>query len=286
VLVALLRDLDNQTRFLIIDPVALTAHQLLNDAKTRELWSGSVTVGMTPLPDGEVLVTGGTDFDGRAFVFDPMNDQMAQIHSMSTPRTGHAAVALSDGRVLVAAGRSSYSPASVYYVSDGQLSSAEIYDPATASFTAAGELPSVRGQAWGSRLPDGRVLLIAIGDRLQFGLPQAETVALDVFDPATNTFSALRPQDWPGPPTFTALPDGRVLVTGIAPDRSSAKLSKVPWAAIYDPIAQTTTEVQAPPQVFPQGAALSDGRVIVVGGFRDDPTAGAHVPVPWIEIFQ
>src|SRR4051812_36605541 len=68
--------------------------------------------------------------------------------SMAVARDAHVAVALVDGRVLVAGG----------YTPQGLSSSAEIHDPATGLFSAAAPLAVPRGGAAAARLLDGRVL--------------------------------------------------------------------------------------------------------------------------------
>jgi N-acetylneuraminic acid mutarotase len=62
------------------------------------------------LPSGEVLVIGGTDDAMLAagyrnvMRYQPLSDTWAQAAGLATGRYGHAAVALADGRVLVAGG--------------------------------------------------------------------------------------------------------------------------------------------------------------------------------------
>src|SRR3954452_15347399 len=69
---------------------------------------------------------------------------------MSQQRGGPAAVRLKDGRVLIIGGHNAYA--------GGNVSFAEIYDPATREFAPIGSAPtiSVRGQA-ATLLRDGRV---------------------------------------------------------------------------------------------------------------------------------
>ena len=71
--------------------------------------------------------------------------------SMATVRQLHAAVLLSDGRVLVAGGLGSED--------QWQLASAELYDPATGTFTATGQLVKGRNYLTLTLLADGRVLV-------------------------------------------------------------------------------------------------------------------------------
>ena len=129
---------------------------------------------------------------------------------------------------------------------------------------------------------DGRVLIEHAGDNnTRFGDFAAVPVALDVFDPNTNTFSRHEPGNWPGPPTVTQLKDGRLLLTGL--EHQNGKT----WAATYD--IQTgvlTDQPETSRAIFPQGATTSDGHTVLVGGYTDPPPALGNPAVPWTDIFQ
>jgi hypothetical protein len=120
--------------------------------------------------------------------------------SMSTPRTGAVAATLPDGRVLVAGGSSG----------SGPLASAELFNPATNSFSPLGVgmiSPRIDGVA--VSLLDGRVL-IAGGNNFGSAIPNAE-----VFNPATGGFTAVGPLGTARYGFAAApLPDGRLLVAG------------------------------------------------------------------------
>jgi len=76
----------------------------------------------TLLPDGRVLVVGGSGWDGgdlaSAEVWDPTTASFSPAGSLAQGRRGHTATLLPDGRVLIVGGR------------DGDpLASAEVWDP-------------------------------------------------------------------------------------------------------------------------------------------------------------
>jgi hypothetical protein len=69
---------------------------------------------------------------------------------MLSARSNATTTVLCDGRVLVTGGWDSNGNA---------MSSAELYDPATGSFTVVGSMRSARSQHTATRLCDGRVLI-------------------------------------------------------------------------------------------------------------------------------
>src|ERR1700735_2827966 len=86
------------------------------------------------LPDGDVLIAGGDNnssgYLSSAELFDPSTGSFSALTgSMTTPRDGAVAAALPDGGVLIAGGRKDR-------ISSGYLSSAELFDPSTSSFSA------------------------------------------------------------------------------------------------------------------------------------------------------
>ena len=98
-----------------------------------------------------VLVTGGYNgsYIASAEIYDPATGAWTATGSMATPRGGHSATRLADGRVLVAGG----SNGSAF------VASAEIYDPATGTWTATGSMATPRYGHTATRLADGRVLV-------------------------------------------------------------------------------------------------------------------------------
>ncbi|MDX6556295.1 MAG: hypothetical protein QOD86_2490 [Miltoncostaeaceae bacterium] len=212
------------------------------------------------LPDGRVLAIGGILLagTGQATVdrYDPATKVWSPVHSMSGARGIPIVVRLNDGRVLVAGG------AAVGDSGFAPMTTAELYDPATDTWTPAANAMSVARAAVDSSrpatvLPDGRVLLA--------GGAQLPSAAVDIFDPATNAFTPGAPMGHPRSLAGqTRLADGRVLVVG-----GVDVGGELATAEVYDPAAGTWTDVAGiltTPRAAPGLFALPNGRVLVVGG--------------------
>jgi hypothetical protein len=108
---------------------------------------------------------------------------------------------LPNGQVLIAGGTTNYGYDS--------LSSAELYDPPTGTWTATGALTDARWGHTATVLPNGGVLVAGGSDGTRT-LSSAE-----LYDPATGTWTASNPlRAARVQHTTTLLPDGRVLAAG------------------------------------------------------------------------
>ena len=178
--------------------------------------------------------------------------------SPAIDRNSPVAVALPDGRALLAGG---------YSTGNGEsapLSSAEIYDPVTNAWTPAAPMSKARGGATGTLLPDGRVLVT--GGTVRAGY--WDVASTEVYDPATNSWSPAADMVHPRMHhAAVALADGRVLVFGDAMNGNDFGASRL--AEIYDPAANRWTPAAALSLARGTTAItrLRDGRVLVAGGF-------------------
>lgn len=206
-----------------------------------------------PLKDGRVLLLA----DGEASILDPATGRIAPAGPMVTPRRGATAV-LHDGRVLIAGG---ITPGGGYKTG---LTSAELFDPDTLTFSATGPMASSADAM--ATLPDGRV----------FVAPGEDGIA-QLFDPGTGTFSpAGRPS-----PSFSgrpvSLPDGRVLLLG------STGFGRM-YTAVWDPTSLTFSAAGAPLGQVTGATLLGDGRVLLIGfcGLGRPEDLGPH----WTSLFD
>jgi hypothetical protein len=188
----------------------------------------------TLLPNGKVLITGGGI--ASAELFDPATGIFAMTGSMSAVRSGHAATLLSNGRVLITGG----------FSVDSSLSTAEVYDPQTGTFSpAAGtHMTRPRTRHTATRLTNGYVL-IAGGE----GSDDSYTTA-ELFDPVTGTFTATGSMSYSRyASAATLLGNGTVLITGGSLPRSMILLSAdsatpATWLRRADPILRTSCRTE------------------------------------------
>lgn len=185
---------------------------------------------------------------------------------MLAKRVKHTASLLADGRVLYAGG--------------GGPPAAEIYDPATESFSAVWKpMTHARSAGTATNLRDGTVLL-AGGDGAP--LKTAET-----FDPRTETFSAV-----PHEMLFThslhvatRLSDGRVLLISGTQGGTLATFGQE--TEIYDPASKSFAlgpNLNSDPYGSLAAAKLSDGRVAAFASHDPMILSGGQVtPLGTIE---
>ncbi len=241
---------------------------------------------------GKVLVAGG--YTGAstanaqpvlstAELYDPANGTWSPAGSLNTRRSLHAATLLKDGRVLVAGGRTCNAPPPTQCDFNFRSNSAEIYDPATNTWTPTGNLLIARHTNRAALLPDGRVLLPAgfqqTGDNMEVELytPAA--------NPAAGTWSSCPPPstptaDCPGSLTQsraraggTLLPNGKVIVAAGFPNNDSSEL--------YDPATGTwsaTGKLKSFGRFNFYSALLPNGKFLLAGGGNGGSTAEVYDP--------
>ena len=164
---------------------------------------------LTPLIDGTALAIGGfrvgdPGTERAAERYDPSSRSWTYTGDMLERHIGHAATLLPDGRVLVTGGillTGGYGD-----TIDPTNTAAELYDPATNSWSAAGSLIAIRRGHTATLLPGGTILIIGYG----------VVAPPELFDPATGSSTATAQMAEPRSQLHTAtlLLDGTVLVTG------------------------------------------------------------------------
>ena len=290
--------------------------------------------------DGRALVTGGFNQDDQSYsstyVYDPRagGDTWSKAGLLGTARTAPAAAVLADGRVLVAGGYyrtkpnfgHSSAPGAVlaaYHLAQltgadrpgprladvappnvgAALATAELFDPATGSWSSTGPMKYARFGARAVTLADGRVLVVGCGPS-ESGVTVDDGAAesAEIFDPATGRFSLagrLPEIDLPalarlGVPitdahpqaadngTLVALRGGGAVLVGHAGwwkhyaditrsfrfDPATTQWREIgqPFAVLWLPDSGPVRETPGILRLHALVARLPDGRVLVAGG--------------------
>ena len=165
---------------------------------------------------------------------------------MTTPRYWHVAVLLTNGLVLVAGGGNT----------SGALSSAELYNPATGTWTNTGAMNVARlTQPTGTLLPNGKVLVT--------GGTEGENGG-EIYDPSNGVWTLTTGEFDGHYNTATLLPNGRVLVAG----GSVSGGYPVADTVGYDPITgeNKRTGEMTEGRNTQTATLLTNGQVLLAGG--------------------
>jgi uncharacterized repeat protein (TIGR01451 family) len=233
--------------------------------------SGSMSAGRaentaTLLNNGKVLVVGGatgSSTDGitilnTADLYDPASGTFAATGAMAGPRAQFASALLTTGTnagdVLVTGGFSQNltTPAAT----------AELYNPASGTFTATGNMVSPRIDQTATTLQNGQVLLVG-----GLSTSNAQAVAsAELYNPASGTFTATGSMATARyNHTATLLNNGTVLIAG----GRSAFDTYLDTAEIYNPTSGTfsaVTGTMSSPRSSHTATLLQDGTVLLAGG--------------------
>jgi len=213
----------------------------------------------TLLRNGKVLVAGGFGSIGSlssAEVYDPATGIWSSTNSMNTARQNHTATLLPNGKVLVAGGHRFIN------ISFSYLNSAELYDPATGSWSTTSSMSTPRQDHTATLLPNGKVLVAG-------GYTSTSPYYLssvEIYDPATGSWSTTSSMSMARSSyTATLLPNGKVLIAGGSTSTSPYYLSS---AEIYDPATGTwsTTGSMSTARSYHTATLLPNGKVLVAGG--------------------
>ncbi len=225
----------------------------------------------TLLNNGTVLVAGGLHPGGTlasAEVYDPNTGAFTFTGSLTAARYFHSATLLNSGMVLIAGGGLSSGSTTT------ALTSAELYNPATGSFTATGTLNAPRLGSAAALMNNGTVLLA--GGQGTGASSNAAIVDAELYDPTAGTFSVTGSMNvarvvMPA----TLLDDGRVLLAGGGDGNTTA----LGTAELYEPGSLTPPGLESI-AVSPAGPTASPGtyqRCIATGTFAGGPQQLASV---------
>jgi hypothetical protein len=176
---------------------------------------------------------------------------VASISNMSGRRAAHTATLLPNGKVLIAGG----------FVGNGSpLSSTEVFDPASNTFSASGNLTVARSGHTAIALRNGKVLIAGgyNGDYLD---------TAELYDSVAGRFtSAGRMTMARNGHVATLLNNGKVLLAGGV----GTGWTFLADAELYDPNtnAFTATGAMATARESHTATLLRDGRVLITGGHK------------------
>lgn len=226
------------------------------------------------LPDGTVLVTGGTN--GNQVL------ASAEIYSagsfvpgaqMSTPREFHRATLLSNsnGQVLITGGTDGSSALATAELftpgatpgTPGTFALASLFDQATGTYTGGPSQMNVPRQYHTATLLPGGQVLIAGGTSSN----NVVTAAAELYNPSTGAFTMIAPMTTPrSQHTATLLSDGTVLLAGGVDDNGN----KLGTSEIFNPGTNQFTALVGSPMVSERVGAEAelrgDGTVLFIGG--------------------
>jgi hypothetical protein len=204
--------------------------------------------------------------------------------SMITPRFANTATLLADGRVLIAGGCVDGSGLNAVppFCGNTITTTAELYDPATGTFTSTGNMTAARAYHTATLLPNGKVLIAAGLGEVHRPSPDSNGPAYaltsaELYDPSTGTFAAtgnMNTRSIAGANTATLLPNGQVLVSGTET-----------YAELYDPLSGAfaitgngTVPSCAMATLLPDGRVLDTSSGYWFCASLYDPRTGAFSP--------
>jgi len=140
----------------------------------------------TLLSDGTVLVAGGARLDAAdaalasAEIFDPGAGNWSTGGTMTMARVGHTATRLLNGEVLIVGGMSTTCTTGA---ASCTKNTAELYDPASDSWTATGPMSNWRSQHTATLLADGTVLIVGGEGAQASGMKTAPLATAEIYQP-------------------------------------------------------------------------------------------------------
>ncbi len=201
-------------------------------------------------------------------VVEPCAAQWDLTENLNVARDYHTATLLSNGKVLVASG-STNGPQAFQYP---EITSAELYDPLSRTWTLTGSLTDARVLHTAALLLDGQVLVV--GGWPNHNHTGGALATAELYNPATGNWSFTGSMNIRRVyHTETLLLDGRALVVGCFTDGFTNS------AELYDPTTGTwslTGSTINPHFGFHTATLLQNGKVLVSGGYEGTEQISAH----------
>jgi N-acetylneuraminic acid mutarotase len=258
---------------LLLASIVTTPAEAHRWVKTGNLTTPRQQHTATLLTDGRVLLVGGlhcTEAEGCIMLsstnlYDPQRRRWSSAEDTSVARVGHETVLLPNGQVLVAGGDECDREGIC-----NRSASAELFDPASGSWTPTGSLAVPRAGYSLSVLESGQVLA-AGGQTCAPDFTQCVvTASAELYDPDSGAWSPAGDMTAPqASHTATVLSDGDVLIAGgFTCDEFGGDCHAVSTTQRYDPDTNMwfAAAELASARFGHTATLLGDGRVLVAGG--------------------
>ena len=226
----------------------------------------------TEVIDGKLYAIGGKD--DRLEMYNPAANTWTILAYMSTPRTNFQTEVI-NGKIYAIGGMK------VWNQNDDQLlSSAEVYDPATNTWTAIASMSTPR-YWFQTEVIDGKIYAIGGGGS------SGTLSSAEVYDPAADTWTSIASMSTPSKRLKTEVVNGKIYAIG---GQDSSTLSSV---EMYDPTTNTWTtlaSMSTPRTTFE--TEVVNGKIYAIGGSSGsinlktaevyDPTTDAWTKLPFM----
>lgn len=247
---------------------ALASAELYDPATGTFSLTGSLSCacGYSPalLPNGSVLFTGG--FNGAnavatAELYNPATGTFALTGNLNVARAGPSVTLLANGKVLVAGGVF-YTGVIPFTAVPHYLASAELYNPASGTFSLTGSLRTARSGQSATVLNNGNVLLAAGQND---GANGGYVGSAELYSPSTGKFSVTGSLNTPRfLHTAHLLANGQVLIV------AGNHFGSIASAELYNPATGTFSNAASlnTPRQGHASALLPNGQVLAAGGYE------------------
>jgi len=217
----------------------------------------------TLLPSGKVLFSSGfngTNAVTTAELYNPATGTFSLTGSLKVARAGSSSTLLTNGNVLVAGGvfYTGTSPNQVPHY----LASAELYNPATGTFSLTGSLNTARSSQTATVLNNGNVLLAAGQND---GANAGYLGSAELYNPASGKFTVTGSLN-----TARILHTAHLLASGKVLIVAGNHFGSIASAELYDPASGTFSNAASlnTPRQGHASALLTNGQVLAAGGYE------------------
>jgi N-acetylneuraminic acid mutarotase len=225
--------------------------------------------------DGKIYAIGGAgpvwQALGTVEVYDPDTDTWTSKSEMPTARQG-LSTSVVNGKIYAIGGGAA---SSASYESVETFSTVEEYDPATDTWTRKSEMPTSRVCHHAS-VVDGRIYVIG-GSDASTPDDRSHVRTVEVYDPATDTWTQKGDMPASRAAGFTSVVDGKIYIIGGygGPQRVEE----------YDPLTDSwATKSEMPSARRSLATSALDGKIYAIGGYAPDDTT--HAGLATVEVYD